>query len=119
MVGLLGEIAICQPEETKALLRPQESKVKCQKSKVQERWDVYQCIYEYPKAEHVGCSFFPKGGIHHFTRYVMNYISTLVTYGNSLNTTFTEHGERDDQDSTLEDDNVNEISSLSDKILDS
>ncbi|KAJ9564052.1 hypothetical protein OSB04_000018 [Centaurea solstitialis] len=63
---------------------------------------------------------FPKGGIHPLACYVMNYVTTLATYTNSLNIIFTEHGERDDQDSSsletssaLEDDNVNEISSSS------
>ncbi|KAJ9564480.1 hypothetical protein OSB04_000446 [Centaurea solstitialis] len=55
----------------------------------------------------------PKGGIHNLTRHVMNYVNTLVTYGNSLNTIFTQERERDYQDSTIEDDNFNEISSLS------
>ncbi|XP_071692727.1 exocyst complex component EXO70E2-like [Rutidosis leptorrhynchoides] len=64
---------------------------------------------------------FPGGGVHHLTRYVMNYIRTLVEYSNSLNTLLKDHGETDDQDSTsspdispaIEDDSTNENSSSS------
>lgn len=64
---------------------------------------------------------FPGGGIHHLTRYVMNYIRTLIDYSNSLNTLLKDHSEADDQDSSsspdtspaCDDDSVNENSSLS------
>ncbi|KAJ9564476.1 hypothetical protein OSB04_000442 [Centaurea solstitialis] len=56
----------------------------------------------------------PTGGIHNLTLHVMSCVNTLVTtYGNSLNTIFTEHHERDDQDSTIDDERFNEFSSLS------
>ncbi|KAL8266281.1 hypothetical protein R6Q59_003625 [Mikania micrantha] len=62
---------------------------------------------------------FPGGGIHHLTRYVMNYIRTLIEYSYSLNTLLKDHGEDQDQNSSsspdtspaFEDDSINENSS--------
>nr|XP_043606092.1 exocyst complex component EXO70E2 [Erigeron canadensis] len=64
---------------------------------------------------------FPGGGIHHLTRYVMNYIRTLIDYSHSLNILLKDPSEGDDQDSSsspdvspaIEDDSTNERSSLS------
>ncbi|KAM0058273.1 putative exocyst complex component Exo70, cullin repeat-like-containing domain superfamily [Helianthus debilis subsp. tardiflorus] len=66
---------------------------------------------------------FPGGGIHHLTRYVMNYIRTLIEYSYSLNTLLKDHGEDQGQDQgsssspdtspAFEDDSVNENSCLS------
>ncbi|KAI3713131.1 hypothetical protein L1987_71703 [Smallanthus sonchifolius] len=62
---------------------------------------------------------FPGGGIHHLTRYVMNYIRTLIEYSYSLNTLLKDHGEDQDSSSSpdtspaVEDDSINENSSLS------
>ncbi|KAI3665828.1 hypothetical protein L6452_44463 [Arctium lappa] len=64
---------------------------------------------------------FPGGGIHHLTRYVMNYIRTLIDYSDSLNTLLKDPNEGADQDSssspdtssTFEDDSANWNSSLS------
>ncbi|KAJ9564477.1 hypothetical protein OSB04_000443 [Centaurea solstitialis] len=56
---------------------------------------------------------FPKGGIYPLARFVMNYVTALVAYSNSLNTIFADHGETNDQDAASGDDNVNEISSSS------
>ncbi|XP_076885172.1 exocyst complex component EXO70E2-like [Bidens hawaiensis] len=63
---------------------------------------------------------FPGGGIHHLTRYVMNYIRTLIEYSYSLNTLLKDHGEDQDQDSSSSpdtspafEDDTNENSSLS------
>ncbi|KAI3699690.1 hypothetical protein L2E82_44128 [Cichorium intybus] len=41
---------------------------------------------------------FPGGGIHHLTRWVMNYVTTLIDYSNSLNTLL--KPESDEQDSS-------------------
>lgn len=64
---------------------------------------------------------FPGGGIHHLTRWVMNYVTTLIDYSNSLNTLLRSETEDQVQDSSsspdtspgVEDDNVNQTSSLS------
>ncbi|KAK7411336.1 hypothetical protein VNO78_02769 [Psophocarpus tetragonolobus] len=50
---------------------------------------------------------FPQGGVHHVTKYVMNYISTLVEYGDTFNLLFL------DESSTDPSDNKHETSAVS------
>ncbi|KAI3717015.1 hypothetical protein L1987_68314 [Smallanthus sonchifolius] len=45
---------------------------------------------------------FPGGGIHHLTRYVMNYIRTLSKYSSSLSCLLKDHGEDQDSSSALD-----------------
>lgn len=54
---------------------------------------------------------FPGGGVHHLTRYVMNYIKALVEYGDSLNLLLVDEISTDPADSN--DDNNHENSTLS------
>ncbi|KAL4568555.1 hypothetical protein LXL04_024169 [Taraxacum kok-saghyz] len=64
---------------------------------------------------------FPGGGVHHLTRWVMNYVTTLIDYSNSLNTLL--KSDTDDQDQVqdsspdtspgVENENVNQNSHLS------
>ncbi|XP_012571130.1 exocyst complex component EXO70E2 [Cicer arietinum] len=41
--------------------------------------------FRYAIATNPSNKCFPQGGVHHLTRYVMNYIKALVEYGDSLN----------------------------------
>nr|GMC95155.1 exocyst complex component EXO70B1-like [Ipomoea batatas] len=41
--------------------------------------------FEAAVASNISTNAFPGGGIHHLTRYVMNYMKALTDYGNSLN----------------------------------
>ncbi|XP_023765303.1 exocyst complex component EXO70E2 [Lactuca sativa] len=58
---------------------------------------------------------FPGGGIHHLTRWVMNYVTTLIDYSNSLNTLLKTEIQFQDPSSSpdvnLEDDNANQKNS--------
>ncbi|KAL3525851.1 hypothetical protein ACH5RR_014223 [Cinchona calisaya] len=73
--------------------------------------------FENAVATNISANAFPGGGIHHLTRYVMNYIKTLADYGNTLDVLLEDH-EKEDQVSTSpdmspvsEDDNTSSKSS--------
>nr|XP_027078009.1 exocyst complex component EXO70E2-like isoform X1 [Coffea arabica] len=53
-------------------------------------------------ATNISANAFPGGGIHHLTRYVMNYIRTLADYGKTLDVVLKDH-EKEDQVSTSPD----------------
>ncbi|KAJ9564300.1 hypothetical protein OSB04_000266 [Centaurea solstitialis] len=59
-------------------------------------------------ASSVSNSAFPGGGIHHLTRYVMNYIRTLIDYTDSLNTLLKDHSDGFEHDPSSSPDNEDE-----------
>ncbi|GAV64402.1 Exo70 domain-containing protein [Cephalotus follicularis] len=55
---------------------------------------------------------FPKGGIHHLTRYVMNYVKTLTEYVDTLNVLLKDLDAADDSNLVIEPENGQNIPSI-------
>ncbi|KAJ9564053.1 hypothetical protein OSB04_000019 [Centaurea solstitialis] len=118
LANLTRDIESIYPQEDQSYLR---FKIRDVLSSV--RYNAGATFYEFTNVVrfHESNVVVPNGEIHPLTRYVMNYVTTLAGYKNSLNIIFNKHSERYDQDSSsllettlaFENDNVNEISSSS------
>ncbi|KAJ9564054.1 hypothetical protein OSB04_000020 [Centaurea solstitialis] len=118
LANLTRDIESIYPQEDQSYLR---FKIRDVLSSV--RYNAGATFYEFTNVVrfHESNVVVPKGEIHPLTRYVMDYVTTLAGYKNSLNIIFNKHSERYDQDSSsllettsaFENDNVNEISSSS------
>ncbi|PWA89777.1 exocyst subunit exo70 family protein E1 [Artemisia annua] len=117
MVDLTPDIESFYPDDNGAYLRTEFQDVLTRVGEC-----VTSTFLEFKNAvgSNVSNAAFPGGGIHHLTRYVMNYIRTLIDYSNSLNALLKDHGEVQDPDSTsspdaspaYEEDSSNDYSSL-------
>ncbi|KAA8530435.1 hypothetical protein F0562_005144 [Nyssa sinensis] len=73
--------------------------------------------FEHAVASNISTIPFAGGGIHHLTRYVMNYIKTLTDYGDTLNVLLKDQDREDpislspDMSPVAEEDNMSESSS--------